>query len=329
MLTYIFRFLSMNVLSVIVFFSSPWSTRIIAEPLVAKQSSGMPIVRQFGDSITYGYGFVMCNGIPGFCTTYWNNGGHIQQCMTCASNYLWGGGYRGWMTELALQPSNQFIFTTEGYQCGGSYSGQWQTNSMSHDGYPGFRTDQLVPIALLPSNASVTLVHAGTNDFIQGKPLDWATQNLSQIVKNLIQQNPNTTIYVAKIVRFMKPAASCMGCTDHTVSNPLVEKYNEWIEQKLVNGISIKFSGQVTIVDMYGALQLPTDYSFDGVHPSPAGYQKMACSWIRGIKKMASLPQSPCSGFTFGETKSQIIPSESDLQKSLPSPELMNRIYHP
>ncbi|BDA80272.1 SGNH hydrolase [Leptospira kobayashii] len=325
MFTHIFRFLSTSVLSAIVFYSLLWPTRIAAEPLGVKQSASIPIIRQFGDSITYGYGYVQCYGTPGICMGTTINGGQIQQCMTCAV-YMWGGGYRGWMTELALQPSNQFGFATVGYQCGGSYTSQWQTNSMSHDGYPGFRTDQLVPIAMLPSVASITLVHAGTNDFAQGKSVDWATQNLTQIVKNLIQQSGNGTIYVAKIVRFMKPAASCTKCTDNTVLNPLVKTYNEWIDQKLANAIGTKFSNQVVIVDMYDALTLATDYSFDGVHPSPAGYQKMACSWIRAIKKMPSLPENPCSGFTFGETKSQTIPSESDLQKSLPQPEFMNRI---
>ncbi|TGK02613.1 lipase [Leptospira langatensis] len=321
MLTSLYRFLFIIFLSCCVFCSILWPNQISAEQSSAKQSAGIQVIRQFGDSITYGYGFVQCAGIPGFCMTYWKYNSQLYQCASCAI-YSWGGGYRGWMTELALQPSNQFLFATEGYQCGGSYTAQWETNSMSHDGYPGFRTDQLVPLALLPSNASITLVHAGTNDFVQGKSVSSAETNLTQIVQNLISQNANTKIYVAQIVRFVKPASTCTGCADHSVLNPLVKQYNEWIQSTLANN----FAKQVVVVNMYDALQTQTDYSPDGVHPGPVGYQKMACSWIRAIKQMPSSPSDPCNGFSFGETKKQKIPSEPELQKSMPPSELMNQI---
>ncbi|PKA12819.1 lipase [Leptospira meyeri] len=300
-------------------------THISAEPTPSKLSSAnYPIIRQFGDSITFGYGFVQCYGIPGFCMTTINNGGHIQTCSPCAVQE-WGGGYRAWMTALALQPANQFVFGTIGYQCGGSNAIQWSTNSMSHDGYPGFRTDQLAPIASLPSIAAITLVHAGTNDFIQGKTVSSATVNLTNIVMNLINQNPATTIYVAQIVRFMKPASTCPTCKDYTFLNPMVEQYNQWISNQLTKTV-IGFPNQIVIVDMYDALTSASDYSFDGVHPSSAGYQKMACSWVRAIKKMPSMPSSPCSDFSLGETKSLSAPLSSEAEKSLAHPEQIQQI---
>lgn len=318
-----FRFYPIILLFGFILFGLSRQTHILAEPIPSKLSStNYPIIRQFGDSITFGYGFVQCYGIPGICMNYGNNG--QNSCSPCAVQ-LWGGGYRNWMTVIALQPANQFVFGTVGYQCGGSNAIQWSTNSMSHDGYPGFRTDQLVPIASLPSIADITLVHAGTNDFIQGKSVDRATVGLTYIIQNLITQNPSTTIYVAQIIRYMKPASTCISCKDYSVLNPIVEQYNQWISNQLTKTI-IGFPNQIVIVDMYDALTSSSDYSFDGVHPSSAGYQKMACSWVRAIKKMPSMPGSPCSDLSLGETKSLSTPLNSDVEKSLPQPELIQQI---
>ncbi|MBM9546986.1 hydrolase, partial [Leptospira sp. 201903074] len=67
------------------------------------------LIRPFGDSITYGFGFTDW----GYCPVY-----SIGQFICMPPNQA-VGGYRVWMTEFAIT-NKAFIFATEGYQSGGS-----------------------------------------------------------------------------------------------------------------------------------------------------------------------------------------------------------------
>ena len=196
-----------------------------------------------------------------------------------------GGGYRGFMTLYATQGAG-IVFTTEGYQSGGSYFLQWQTNTQTHDGYPGYRTDQILPISKFASFANVTLIHIGTNDMIQSLKNGTITPssafaNLQQIVTNVLQQNSKTQIIIAQIIPVVKPVT---GYTDYTAANTNINTYNSYIT-------SSAFPTSISIVNMNNLLNPSTDYSPDGVHPNYSGYQKMACKWIQEI---TGISQGPC-----------------------------------
>ncbi|MBM9548757.1 hydrolase, partial [Leptospira sp. 201903074] len=157
------------------------------------------LIRPFGDSITYGFGFTDW----GYCPVY-----SIGQFICMPPNQA-VGGYRVWMTEFAIT-NKAFIFATEGYQSGGSNPQQWITNTQTHDGYPGWRNDQLIKIANYPSFADITLLHAGTNDLLQGKSPNDAVIDLFKVVNSILASNTKTQIFLAKIIRISPAVANTL-----------------------------------------------------------------------------------------------------------------------
>jgi len=288
--------------------------------------TGPVLIRPFGDSITFGVGFAN----PTFCPVYqtWQS--------FCTAPWALGGGYRGWMTVLATS-TGQIAFATEGHQSGGSNLQQWILGTQTHDGYPGFRTDELVPAASWLSFSDITLVHAGTNDIAQGKTADQAVTGLYNVLNALLAQNKKTHLFVAKIIQFVPPASDCppvngVPCPNFALLNSVVQQYNSKICTGWIN-LPPDLRQRVTIVNMHGVLQTSDEYIFDGVHPNWKGYRKMACAWVRAIKNMNPSPidscvpdppdlPDPCQGLFSSEMDKSFTPTESDL----PSPEFLERI---
>ncbi|MGE8723287.1 hydrolase [Leptospira biflexa] len=241
------------------------------------------LIRPFGDSITYGVGF-----------SDWGNC-YISQInqQLCMPPAMAGGGYRGWLTLLATQGLGLY-FTTEGYQSGGSYYLQWLTNTQTHDGYPGYRTDQLIQFSTFASFSNFTLIHAGTNDILQNKSYETAANNLFSIINNVLATNTNTTVVVAKIIQI-----SSINQV-YSILNSQIQLYNALIDSKF-NALPPNLKARVRVVNMYNLLNDQNDYSPDGIHPNASGYFKMACNWMAGINN--SNPSGPCSGLNFEKLK--------------------------
>lgn len=264
------------------------------------------LIRPFGDSITYGLGF----SDWGLC--YF---AQINQSLCMPPSQL-GGGYRGFMTLLATQGIGIY-FTTEGYQSGGSYFLQWQLNTQTHDGYPGYRTDQLINFSNYASFSDYTLIHAGTNDIVQGKSIETASLNLFTIINNLLQMNSRTTLIVAQIIQ--------ISSTNQKYSplNLQIVAYNNLIQSKW-NALPANLQARVKIVNMNGVLNDLQDYSPDGVHPNANGYLKMACKWIGAIN--ASPPAGACSGLNLESIKRKMNPSNLDENLLLPPKDKVERL---
>lgn len=260
---------------------------LLPRPSLAQTGDAL-LIRPFGDSITYGWGYA--DGT--FCPVY-----NVSQTW-CTSPLAIGGGYRGWMTWMALN-LRAITFRTEGLQNGGSYNQQWITGSQAHDGYPGFRTDQLMLASRLPSFAGVTLVHAGTNDIAQGVDPGVAAANLFTLVSNLQAANSATRIVLAKIIAFAKPPAVCPygpgNCRDYTPLNPKIDQFNQLIDQKWAQ-LPAAARQRVTLVDMHAVLS-SGDFYFDGVHPNVLGYMQMACAWVSVIRGLPLNTGNACAPF--------------------------------
>jgi lysophospholipase L1-like esterase len=256
------------------------------------------LLRPFGDSITYGVGFP---GSWGFCPFYippkgdpklkesWCTQPPVKSPYPVAGYY--GGGYRGRMTAFAVE-TQKMKFRTEGYQNGASSLIQWNTGTQSHDGYPGYRTDELIPWSQTPSFSDATLVHAGTNDLLQSVKPAIAFQNLVTITGNLLKANTKTHVFVAQIIKTAPPLAN------YAAINANIKTYNDRIASDLLTRLKqdVSIPGdvaqRVTIVDMSGILDPKTDYWVGGIHPNGFGYSKMACKWQQAIY---SIPL-PCPG---------------------------------
>ena len=300
---------------------------ILAIPQSANSGESVPdkpiLIRPFGDSITYGFGFTDYK----YCPTYPGSG------PWCTPPSVYGGGYRGWLTfitlsSLATKTDPPFIFMTEGHQSGGSSLQQWQTATQAHDGYPGFRTDQLIEASTYPSFSDITLVHAGTNDIAQRKNVESAADNLFTILDNLLANNSRTQIYVAQIIPFAKPAAGCTyggkPCFDFTILNDSVTKYNNLIATKYAALNSDK-KARITVVDMQNLLNGKSgatpneDYFTFGVHPNMMGYMKIACTWIKAIKGVADPASNPCEGIGPKMPPMPPMPSPDEMEQMMKS----------
>ncbi|MGJ4789292.1 GDSL-type esterase/lipase family protein [Leptospira koniambonensis] len=292
---------------------------ISAQPAPYKLTNPV-LIRPFGDSITYGIGF----------TNDWQCPMYEIFQYVCMPPGTKGGGYRGWMTLLSLN-GDGIVFTTEGYQSGGSYFQQWLTNTQTHDGYPGWTVEDLTPIAARASFANITLVHAGTNDMwpilkIQN-PTDaqidqlaaTTGQNLFNMLQTLLNSNPKTYIFVAQIIKTAPPLVG------YETVNQVIFKYNNYIASNWIN-LPPASRARMTLVDMHSTLQPGQDYSNDGIHPSANGYLKIACSWIRAIKAQPANQESPCDGITTGKTEKQLTPSQEEIKQMTPSKEILQQL---
>lgn len=271
------------------------------------------LIRPFGDSITYGFGFTDW----GYCPVY-----SIGQFICMPPNQA-VGGYRVWMTEFAIT-NKAFIFATEGYQSGGSNPQQWITNTQTHDGYPGWRNDQLIKIANYPSFADITLLHAGTNDLLQGKSPNDAVIDLFKVVNSILASNTKTQIFLAKIIRISPAVANTLPNYETISAN--IRDYNQLIDKYWINTVP-SLRSRITLVDMHPILFLPQDY-FDYVHPSALGYMKISCTWINAIKNQTTNPSDPCNGIETENIKSKILPSEQDIQKMKPTNDELNNVLN-
>ncbi|TGK41405.1 GDSL-type esterase/lipase family protein [Leptospira andrefontaineae] len=296
-----------------------YSMTVGAQPAPYKLTNPV-LIRPFGDSITYGIGF----------TDDWQCLMYTISQNICMPPGFKGGGYRGWMTLLSLN-GDGIIFTTEGYQSGGSYFQQWLVNTQTHDGYPGWTVEDLTPIAGRVSFSNITLVHAGTNDMwpilkIQN-PTDaqieqlanTTGQNLFNMLNVLLTSNPKTYIFVAQIIKVAPPFAG------YETVNKVISKYNSYIANNWPN-LPPSSQARMTLVDMHNTLQPGADYFTDGIHPSANGHLKIACSWIRAIKAQPANQQNPCDGITTGKAVKQLTPSEEETKQMTPPKETLERI---
>jgi hypothetical protein len=185
----------------------------------------------------------------------------------------WDGGYRA---DLLRNQPNKMPFL----MVGGSteYSPQWMYNigEERHDGYPGFRIDQLVSIAAKPRLADIVLVHVGTNDILQGKNGDDTAQWLNYLLVTLLNQNRQAMVLVAQILPIF---------TYGNEKEQAVHRYNSLVP--FVVKQFEQWGRTVRVVDMFSGFTQKD--LLDGVHPTPAGYWKMADRWKTAINDLPSL----------------------------------------
>jgi lysophospholipase L1-like esterase len=191
-------------------------------------------IQPFGDSITMGYGAI--------------------------------DGYRGWL--VASPPNVGAPVRMSGLSAENSSPWLWSVSQQMHSGYPGYRVDQLTPwIQTNYVGANAILVHAGTNDLLQGQGYINAAYDLEIMIRWLIVYNPTARIIVAKIIPFAGVYAFLNG---------EVAAYNASIDG-IVYRLKVEGYSKVDVVDMN--TNFPATTLFDGIHPDATGYVWMANRW--------------------------------------------------
>lgn len=142
-----------------------------------------------------------------------------------------------------------------------------------HQGMGGYRIDQIqsgIPTWLdSVADPDVILLMIGTNDFSAGFNTATAQTRLACLVEDIAARRPH-----AKIILSNLPLR-----TDNAGLEALQSVYNAAIPGIVSDQVAL--GREVSFLDMHSALE-PGDFE-EGVHPSTAGYQKMAETWLPAI----------------------------------------------
>lgn len=220
-------------------------------------------IMPLGDSITYGF-----NGIG-----YPN--GSIP------------GGYRRELGRLLSAAGISYDFV--GASTGNSAPGM----DPHHNGYPGIRTDQVLSniASWLQAAPDVVLIHLGTNDLIQAKPISTAVNNLRTLIQQIRLNAPNRIVYVSTIIPIIDTR------DNHTPAEwaVIIAAYNAQVRSLVAT-----LGSNVRLVDMNALLTYtfsnPINNFFqrgDGTHPGLAGYNQMATLWFNAMSTSGVNPPTP------------------------------------
>ncbi|KAJ7121062.1 SGNH hydrolase-type esterase domain-containing protein [Mycena epipterygia] len=172
-----------------------------------------------------------------------------------------GNGYRNTLHNL-LQTGNTLDFI------GSLKSGTMVDND--NEGHSGATIAQIATFAnnslALPARPNVVLLMAGTNDVFGGS-ISTAPSRLSSLIDQIFKACPDTALVVATLTPLPSGQAA-------------VDTYNAAITQ-LVNNRTA--TGQHILLASMAAV-LSTDLA-DGVHPTNAGYVKMANAWFPVVQQ--------------------------------------------
>ena len=179
-----------------------------------------------------------------------------------------GAGYRGPLYNLLTQRG----FNVE-------FVGTVSTGTFPqplNQGRPGATVSELKawidPSVVTTQNPEIILLLIGTNDLLQASrnnayPVN-AIANLNALIDDVRSQRPGVRIFVATVT----PLASLVAAT-------YVPRYNEEIRAMVASRVA---QGQaISLVDLNSSIT--TADMVDGIHPSQAGYAKLAATWYQAL----------------------------------------------
>jgi lysophospholipase L1-like esterase len=178
------------------------------------------------------------------------------------------GGYRIGLWQRVTAGGYQVDFT------GSQYNGPATLGDHDHEGHPGWRIDQLdANIAgwLRTSTPHTVLLHIGTNDVLQNYDVSRAPDRLSGLVDRITGTAPDAEVFVATITPLAGDAREAAVRTFNAAVPGIVQRNRN-------------AGKHVHLVDMHAALT--TAELIDGVHPTAAGYDKMAAAWFAALKSV-------------------------------------------
>jgi len=186
------------------------------------------------------------------------------------------------------------LLTNAGYsfEYVGTRSSSYNSLTLQHEGMPGIRADQIIhgglgqaPLTtkLNQYPIDIVLLHAGTNDIIQGNASSindnshaTTKSEIEDIITTLQAKNAQVTILVAKVIPIYQNPDWSLGL------NMLLT--NSW-----ANAVSTNTS-KVIIVDQHTGMTANNyadgSQGVIGVHPNQSGETKMAQKWFDALKNI-------------------------------------------
>ena len=188
-----------------------------------------------------------------------------------------------------------------------------------HEGYPGWRTDELLarlPVALALQPDTVLLM-AGTNDVLQNVPVSIAATNLGNMIEQICGSAPARRLFVATI----PPVTQSWQGVSASVLNANVVLYNQQVRNLVAQHAAA--GRKVFLADVNASLVLtnpdPAKNFFqpgDGIHPGQAGYDQLGALWFDAIHTggpMVDVPDGNLPVAPTGLTVSVASPSRINL----------------
>jgi lysophospholipase L1-like esterase len=157
---------------------------------------------------------------------------------------------------------------------GSQFNGPASLGDHDHEGHPGWRIDQIDANVVGWLNAyrpHTVLLHIGTNDILQNYDLATAPDRLSALIDRITTTAPDAEVFVAQITP--------LGWGDGEAAVNSFNAAIPGIVQSKVNA-----GKNVHLVDMHSTLT--TADLEDGVHPTAAGYDKMAAVWYGALQSV-------------------------------------------
>lgn len=213
-------------------------------------------IMPLGDSITWG---------DGDCS----DGNQEQHC----------SGYRNELWDLLTKGSYRYSVDFVGSR---SSARAGQNFDDDNEGWPGEGTAFVKPRVynwLSQNPADVVLLHIGTNDISGLKasdPVIPIKDNIREILDNIdrYERDKGHDVYVI--------LAQIIGRRDSTIKNEQTRQLNQEIASLYQERLDA--GDLIGLVNMYDAVNLDDKDMDDNLHPSNAGYIKMADEWYRALK---------------------------------------------
>ncbi|KAJ0140678.1 hypothetical protein CTA2_1653 [Colletotrichum tanaceti] len=183
-----------------------------------------------------------------------------------------GNGYRAALRDLLVADGNAVDMV------GSHPNGTMRDNE--NEGWPGFRIDEVLEKARVSVPATLpnlVLVNAGTNDCVQARDPDRAGARMLGMLDLVWAASGRATVALSTLLPHGNDTTEACVLGVNGQLRALVA------EQQAL-------SRKIVLADMHagdGRGPLRSDL-VDGVHPSDAGYVKMANVWFASIKDAAS-----------------------------------------
>lgn len=185
------------------------------------------------------------------------------------------GGYRIGLWQRMASAGYRVDFV------GSQFNGPAALGDHDHQGHPGWRIDQIdanISGWLRTSNPRTVLLHLGTNDILQNHQVAGAPGRLSALIDRITAAVPAADVFVATIIPLANPGQAAAARTFNAALTGIVQSKGP----------------RVHLVDMHAALT--TADLIDGVHPTAAGYDKMAATWYAALRSVPGSIGDPVSG---------------------------------
>ena len=176
------------------------------------------------------------------------------------------GGYRVELFRLALENGHEITFLGS-QQPNGPQMVAGTPFPRQHEGISGQTITQIadrIPQPGLNEMPHIILLHAGTNDMVQGAA--GATDRLASLIDLLIEEAPDALIVVSNIIP-LPFAADAVNAFNAPIPG-LVQSRAE-------------AGAHVVFVDQFEGF--PVSELGDNVHPDENGYNRMAAKWFAAI----------------------------------------------